>query len=202
MTSDLERRLQLALDRQEIERVLYTYCRAIDRLDLELLRSVYHPDAIDYHGSFEGNAHEFAEFIIDRIRRQTTYGFHTVTNPIIEIDGDRAICESAYMGYHRVPGGWESVSAFFGEAYATEAEREGTLDQEHEYLCGGRYLDRFERRDGVWRIWRRRITNEWNQCRPSTHLLDGGRKHYDLPGARDRTDPVYDLKFDWSPAAS
>ncbi|MWA03218.1 nuclear transport factor 2 family protein [Actinomadura sp. LD22] len=196
MTSELERRVQLIWDRQEIERVLRRYCRAIDRLDLDLLRSVYHPDATDAHGTFEGDAHEFAEFIVDRIRRQTSYGFHTVTNAIIEVDGDRATSESSYFGYHRIPGGWDSVSAFFGEGYAASAKADGALDQEHEYVCGGRYLDRFARRDGTWRILRRRITNEWNQCRPSAHLLEGGRAAYDLPGARDRTDPVYDLTLD------
>jgi hypothetical protein len=193
MTSELERRVQIMWDRQEIERVLRTYCRAIDRLDLELLKSVYHPDATDAHGSFSGNAHEFAEFIIDRMSAITTYGFHTITNSIIEVDGDRAVSEASYYGYHRVPGGVKSISAYFGDTYAASAQRDNTIDQEHEYTCGGRYLDRFERREGVWRIAQRAITNEWSQCRPTSHVLEGGRADYNLPGARDRSDPVYQL---------
>ncbi len=195
MTSSLEQRVQLVWDRQEIERVLRMYCRAIDRLDLDLLRSVYHPDATDSHGSFDGNAHQFAEFIMGRLPAVTSYGFHTVTNSIIDVDvdGDRAVAESSYFGYHRIPGGIESISSYFGAEYAALAQREQTIDEEHEYVCGGRYLDRFERRDGVWRIAQRRITNEWSQCRPTSHVLAGSRAEYDLPGTRDRSDPVYEL---------
>lgn len=68
------------------------------------------------------------------------------------------------------------------------------LDREHEYLCGGRYLDRFERReDGVWRIGQRRITVERSQCQVTSHVFGGSRGAYNLPGARDRSDPLYQL---------
>jgi len=66
MSDTLEQKIQSILDRQEIEQVLAMYCRAIDRMDLELLKSVYHPDGTDDHGSFSGNAHEFAKQIIAR----------------------------------------------------------------------------------------------------------------------------------------
>ncbi len=194
--NDLEVRVQLVWDRQEIERVLRTYCRAIDRLDLELLKSVYHSDATDAHGSFDGNAHEFAEYIMGRLPAVTSYGFHTITNSIIDVDGDRAVAETSYFGYHRVHPGYDSISSYFGERYAKDADAAGTLDREHEYICGGRYLDRFERREGVWRIARRRITLEWSQCRVTSHVLEGSRADYDLPGARDRSDPVYELTLD------
>jgi ketosteroid isomerase-like protein len=187
--------LQLVYDRQQIVEVLHRYARAIDRCDIELLKSVYHDDAIDIHGTFAGNAHEFAEFMIPRLQKQTSYGVHHVTNELVEVDGDRAIAESYLLGYHRVPGGWESVARFFGENYALRAKAEGTLEDEHEYVTGGRYLDKLRKRDGVWRIWRRRITVEWNQCRPSTMVLDGGRAGYDLPGTRGGDDPSYALSF-------
>jgi hypothetical protein len=181
MTSELERRVQIMWDRQEIERVLRIYCRAIDRLDVELLKSVYHPDAIDAHGSFTGNAHEFAEFIIGRLSAVTSYGFHTITNSIIDVDGERAVAESSYYGYHRVPGGIKSISAYFGDTYAASAQRDSTIDQEHEYICDGRYLDRFERRNGEWRIVQRMITNEWSQCRPTSHVLDAAAPSTTFP---------------------
>jgi hypothetical protein len=190
-----EAMLQLVYDRQQIIEVLHRYARGIDRCDVELLRSVYHEDATDAHGSFDGNAHEFAEFMVPRLKAQTSYGIHHVTNELVEVDGDRAIAESCLFGYHRVPGGRKSVALFFGEEYADRVEAEGKLDGEHEYFTGGRYLDKLTRRDGVWRIWRRRITVEWNQCQPSTMLLTGGRASYDIPGARDLGDPSYELDF-------
>ena len=64
MSQTLEQQVQLLMDKWEIEKVLARYCRAIDRTDMELLKSVYHPDGIDNHGVFTGNAMEFAEFII------------------------------------------------------------------------------------------------------------------------------------------
>ncbi|WP_181383832.1 nuclear transport factor 2 family protein [Streptomyces sp. NWU339] len=194
--ADREAMLQLVYDRQQIIEVLHRYARAIDRCDVELLKSVYHDDATDAHGSFDGNAHEFAEFMVPRLKEQTSYGIHHVTNELVEIDGDRAIAESCLFGYHRVPGGRESVEKFFGEAYADRAEAQGRIDEEQEYFTGGRYLDKLLKRDGIWRIWRRKITVEWNQCQPSTMVVDGGRAHYDIPGARDTSDPSYLLDLD------
>lgn len=194
--ADREAVVQLVYDRQQVVEVLHRYARAIDRCDVALLKSVYHEDATDTHGSFDGNAHEFAEFMIARLEAQTSYGIHHVTNELVEIDGDRAIAESYLFSYHRIPGGRESVARFFGVAYADRAESEGSLDGEHEYLTGGRYLDKLLKRNGIWRIWRRRITVEWNQCQPSRMILDGGRSTYDIPGSRDHGDPSYDLTFD------
>ncbi|MCR8898606.1 nuclear transport factor 2 family protein [Gordonia sp. GONU] len=194
--SSPEATLQLVYDRQQIIEVLHRYARAIDRCDAELLKTVYHQDATDAHGTFDGNAHEFADFMVPRIKAQTTYSVHHVTNELVTIDGDRAYSESLLFGYHRIPGGWDSVSKFFDEEYAEKARAEGTLNGEHEYVTGGRYLDKLTKRDGIWRIWRRQITVEWNQCRPSSQLLTGGRAAYDIPGARDESDMSYRLSFD------
>jgi hypothetical protein len=59
--------LTACADRAAIENVLGLYCRAIDRLDVELLRSVYHPDAIDDHGAMCMNAQEFAPRIVEEL---------------------------------------------------------------------------------------------------------------------------------------
>jgi len=193
MSINWDARVQLMWDRQEIERLLYTYCRGVDRQDLDVLKSVYHPDAIDEHGYFVGNAHEFAEHVLARMAINVSYGQHQVSNPLIEVEGDKAICESSYWGFHKVPPGWESLSTFFGEEYAEKAKADGTLEQTHEYLCGGRYLDNVERRDGVWRIAHRRITNEWSQAGPATEQTQGPRAALNLPGKRDKTDPLYSL---------
>ncbi|MCK9505632.1 MAG: nuclear transport factor 2 family protein [Porticoccaceae bacterium] len=183
---------QLVVDRQEIEQVLRTFSRAVDRLDLELLRSVYHPDAIDKHGVFEGNAHEFAAYIVDTIGRLTTYGFHLVSQSIIDVEGDIAAVESGYIGYHRIQPGEAAIAEYFGETYASRAKAEGTIEQEHDHLCGGRYIDRFERRNGKWKIARREITNEWRRCGVAFTDLPEGRLHQlNIQGKRDRTDPVY-----------
>lgn len=184
--------VQWLRDRAEIQDVLYRYCRAVDRLDLDLLKDVYHPEGSDNHGSFSGNAHAFADYIIPHLRDHVAYGFHTVTHSLIDIRGDEAGSESYYYGYHRIPGGWDAVSAYFGEAYAARWRDAGRIESEHEYVAGGRYIDHLVRHEGRWRIFSRTLTNEWSQASPLTHDRDaGGVAAYNLPGARDRSDPAY-----------
>lgn len=184
--------LQQLLDERGIEKVLKLYCRAIDRLDLELLKSIYHPDATDDHGIFSGNAHEFAEFIISTLGNIILDGMHTVTHCTIDIEGDFATSEAYYSAYQRCRGGEDFVKEFFGERYADEQRQKDTIDGNHDFFNAGRYIDLFERRDGQWKILRRKITSEWNVVRPSTRITDqGGISAFNLPGRRDRTDPVY-----------
>jgi hypothetical protein len=61
MNEEQLKQLLACADRDAIENLLGLYCRAIDRLDLELLESVYHPDAVDDHGMIHASGHEFAE---------------------------------------------------------------------------------------------------------------------------------------------
>jgi hypothetical protein len=192
MSDTLEQKIQLILDRQAIEHVLAMYCRAIDRMDIELLKSVYHPDGTDDHGPFCGNAHEFAEHIIPTLGEVIIDGMHTVTHSAIEVQGNFATAESYYVAYQRCPGGLPKVEAFFGERYAAQVRKQGLLEADHDYICGGRYIDLFEKRAGEWKILRRKITNEWNIVQPSSRITDQGHiGGYNLPGRRDRQDPVY-----------
>ena len=55
--------LETLLAKQEIGDVIYRYARGIDRLDFDLVRSCYHPDAVDDHGAFKGNVDEFIEML-------------------------------------------------------------------------------------------------------------------------------------------
>jgi SnoaL-like domain len=192
MDATLDAKLQRLIDHQEIEQVLKLYCRAIDRLDVELLKSVYHPDGTDDHGSFTGNAHEFAEHIMQDLRNLILDGMHTVTHCTIDVQGNFATAESYYWAYQRCPGGRAKVSAFFGDTYADATAKSGELADDHDFFCGGRYIDLFEKRAGQWKIWRRKITNEWNNVQPSRRIVSEGHiAAFNLPGRRDREDPVY-----------
>lgn len=123
-------------DREAIRDVLYRYCRAADRLDAELMQSCYHEDARDTHHFFNGGGRDFADYVIGEVLPRAVMSEHVVSNPIIELDGDRAFSECRWNVLHRLP------------------FRDGTLlDQ----LIHGRYLDIFERRDGVWRISYRHV---------------------------------------------
>lgn len=62
---------------------------------------------------------------------------HMVSNVMIEVNGDRAVSECHFLAHHR-------------------RAREGAAGEEEDVLKG-RYLDRFERRDGAWRIANRTV---------------------------------------------
>jgi 3-phenylpropionate/cinnamic acid dioxygenase small subunit len=119
------------LDKQAITEVLYRYARACDRADEALLRSCFHPDSKHRHGRFEGTSADFVGFAM-KIILGTRLEKHTMTNVLIELQGHAAIAESHYMAYHRQP------NARTGE--------------DEDFFTGGRFIDRFERRNGEWRI--------------------------------------------------
>ena len=146
------------------------YCRAIDRCDKELLRTVYWPDAVDQHGIFNGNALEFVEFIVPLLSgmKSTT---HQISNILIDLRGDHAAVETYVCAYHAVPDGAGNHS---------------------DLIVGGRYLDRMERRHGEWRIAQRTFVLDWNQNQPSTAQWEGGMfAQLNVRGAHDRLDPSY-----------
>lgn len=167
-------------DRQEITDVLVRYGRAVDRLDEELLRGCYHPDATDDHGVFKGFREEFIAWVLPLHTRYQTVSQHKVSNITIDLHGDVAHCECYYM-------------------YAG-MNREGTPLT----VCGGRYIDRFERRDGHWAIADRVSRLEWHGT-PGEVFINR-EKVVDNPqhqSRRDRNDPSYcrPLTINKSPAA-
>ena len=184
-------------DRQEIEHLLTLYARAIDRLDIDLLKSLYHPDARDDHASFKGTAHEFADHAIAFLRDAFVATMHHVTHTHIEVRGDEAAAESYYYGYHRMEGDRDKIAGFFGDRYADQCLADGTLADGHEFICGGRYVDRMSRRDGAWRIANRQITVEWKHFRPATHGAPGsGIEAIVARASRDRSDIAYSFFAD------
>lgn len=123
----------------EIQQVLYRYSRGVDRGDAELIKSVYHPEAIDEHGLFNGAGMEFADLIVKEMGRCTANGAHHITNILIDLDGDTAKVESYFF------------------ALNPETEPEGTVSP-----VSGRYLDRFEQRNGEWKIAHRKVILDWS----------------------------------------
>ena len=60
----------MSLDaRTEIKDLVLLYCRAIDRVDMTLLRSVYHPDAKDHRTRFDGTLDEFMSYMANLLER-------------------------------------------------------------------------------------------------------------------------------------
>ncbi|MBV1688946.1 nuclear transport factor 2 family protein [Novosphingobium sp. G106] len=136
-SESLPAEVQTLIDRQAISDCLQRYSRGIDRRDREILRSVYHEDAWDDHAVFCGPAEKFADWAYDFHAKYQTRHHHYILNHSCEFDGDVAHCETYYL--------------FAG------VNREGP----EVTLSGGRYLDRFEKRDGRWAIAARKCLIEW-----------------------------------------
>jgi hypothetical protein len=131
--------VQTLLDKQSIYEVLVTYCRGVDRCDEDLIRSAFHEDSYDDHGYWKGPGHELAPFLADRLRNANSATTHSITNVLIELDGDLARSES--------------------QVHATLI-RKGS-DPVVVDVVGARYLDRLSRRDGRWRIEHRIVVLDW-----------------------------------------
>ena len=135
-------------DKQAIRECLMTYSRAVDRLDRDLLLSVYHPDAVDDHGVFVGTPEQFADWAIDMHTRTHLSHQHAIFNFTCDLDGDIAHTESYYM--------------FVGINRAGKPLTMG----------GGRYLDRFEKRHGRWAIAARVCIRDWAPLEAIPDQLD------------------------------
>jgi hypothetical protein len=129
--------------RTEILDCVHRYTRGMDRLDRELARSAYHDDAIDDHGGFVAGVEDFLDWAFEYHAKQIRHQ-HYVSNHSVELDGDTAHAETYYT--------------FVG------TDRDETQPVE---IVGGRYLDRFERRDARWAIAARVCVEEWRVLVPS-----------------------------------
>ena len=180
------------LSRQKVYDVLTRYCRALDRCDIDLMRSVYWEDGYDDHGVFAGNAAEFAEFIISEIQNWFDVTMHAIMNVHMEIDGDVACTESYLFAYHKVRGDKAKVEEIFGSRYLQQFDWSRVQGLPHHFYYGGRYVDRLERRGGEWRIAKRVVVMDWNENGLSGEILDQGMFATLHPrGLRSHQDPVF-----------
>ena len=134
MPASRESAIDAMLAKDALRDLAVRYARAVDRRDLDLLRSVYHDDATDEHGVvYRGSASGFVDGFME-IMRGFELTAHYICNASYVVDGDGADGELYFIAYHRTLGD----------------------DPKHAMVCG-RYLDNYERRDGQWRIARRKL---------------------------------------------
>jgi hypothetical protein len=168
-------RLQFVVDSSEIEHLLHTFARGLDRIDETLLRSVLHPDAtIDLGpGTFQGTGNDYVTWILGVLHTlRSTH--HMIGQARVELSGDVALVESYFHLHCRVekPVGREDV------------------------FMGGRNLDRMERRPsgpaGVWKIVHRKQVLDWVRTEAVSDIF-----YHQNPDAlwsyRTKTDPSYQM---------
>lgn len=158
--------VQTVTDRMEIADLLGLYCRGIDRMDEATLRSIYHADAIEDRGEglFVGNAQEWVGWTLS-VLPAFELTQHCIMNVLIDIDGDIAFGETYFQAYHRFAARKDEAQ----DALVTQEPGPGGIawpDGETEMILAGRYLDRFERRGGIWKIAYRKMINDWSRTQP------------------------------------
>ena len=159
--------VETLLAKQEIYELACLYSRGLDRLDAALLRSVFFEDAYCEYGFYNGPPDPFVAYAMKALESHEA-NQHLVGNVLIEVAGDEAFGEVYFQAYHKV-----KADAGF-----------------EDLIIAGRYIDRYEKRDGTWKIAYRSERNDWSRTQPTNDVYfeaapDG------LRGSR-RDDAVYD----------
>ncbi|CAL8477015.1 nuclear transport factor 2 family protein [Caballeronia sp. S22] len=164
----MEAKLQQLLDEAEIRRVHIRYCRGIDRMDWDLVRSCYHPDAIDRHGAYNGSIEGFIDWAIKLLPSfESTQ--HFTGNQYVEVHGDVAFAEHYAQAHHRAKPDGDKPAM--------------------DWVVNIRYVDRMERRKGEWRIADRLVVLDSQRSDPVPESL-APLENFTV-GRRDKDDPSY-----------
>lgn len=140
-TASKDTLLQEMLDEHQLRRLVHSYCRAVDRGDLEQLRSLYHDDALDSHGAFSaGSVDRFIEQMA-QARPYLRSMQHHITTANFALSGDTAEGEIYTFATHTLAAGGRDV----------------------DLIMGGRYLDKYEKRSATWKFVERAIVTDWAQ---------------------------------------
>lgn len=164
-----------ALEQVEAKQALHIlntrFSRALDRMDRGLMQSLWTEGAQIDIGIHQGDAQAFAVAVTTddgRLERS----FSSISNEYFEVEGDQAK----------------------GELYVINVSTVVQGGEKEDLLIGGRYLDRYQKVDGEWKIASRTFVHDWNMSHPSTAIWDEGLfGMIKLRGTRDKSDPVYSL---------
>ncbi|MBN9428597.1 MAG: nuclear transport factor 2 family protein [Burkholderiales bacterium] len=145
------------VDRAIIHDVMMKWCRAIDRLDLDAIRAVFHADAHDDHGPYRGGVDGLIDWVRER-HKTITFSMHQLSNMLIEFaTPDLALVETTVCSIQRYTAdGKKSLAQLSGGKL-------GAPGRESDLMGSSRYVDRFERRHGEWRIARRTVIAGWRR---------------------------------------
>jgi len=141
----MEQQLQELLDKKACEELVMRYGRTQDWLDTPGQDGCFWPDADIDFGFFKGNGADWVKTVMPH-EAQAIRRWHMSTSLIVNVDGDRATGEC------------------YGIAVGTNKDANGDMIDN---MYGGRYLDEFEKRDGVWRISKRTYILDWGTQFPN-----------------------------------
>ena len=155
-----------AADRAALSQLVAAYGHAIDRRDYGLLALLYHDDAVDDHSPyFYGPAKDYVAWVPQMMANWQATS-HIMMGSVFLIEGDYAEGITSARAWHR------------------------TLDGKNDFTAWGRYVDQYERRDGIWRFAKRMFVLDATEEGPASTSDAMGTEGVALsrPGADD---PAY-----------
>jgi len=166
--------IQEYLDREAIRDVLFRYAHGIDRCDAKLLETVYWPEGVDDHGDFKGTRDAFIAWVMPLLKELMSTTQHLMSNIFIRVEGNLAKVETCFQAYHR----WGRYDA----------------DDARDFVLGGRYLDKMEKRGKEWRILERVVifdyfreygdTGNWKKSKSINERRALGSRSPDDPASK------------------
>lgn len=166
---------QQLLDRAEIYDVLMRYLRGVDRRDMDLVRSAYHPDATQTNPYLKPGEVGTVEDLIQLMTANAVHipmSMHLLGNIVYEFAGDELAIVESYLIAYQTHRGADGVDGF--------------------RQTGSRYLDRFEKRNGDWLIAKRVLPI--NFIRPDEPAYNPPFFNNPLSSTRDESDPLWELR--------
>ncbi len=167
---ELEKEMQKMLAKEAIREQIYTYCRALDRIDNELGYTIFAPEAeVDYGPTYKGTGKGFIDMMLDQHRKMIAT-HHMMTNILIKLNDD---CT-------------EAASETYMYAACKYKNKAGVASFTVEARC--RDIDKWELRDGKWVIVKRVVAGD------NTFMITPPRYTDDYNNGRDTVvDPSYDF---------
>lgn len=161
--------LEKLIEKEAIRDQIFTYCRALDRIDNELGYSIFAEGAeVDYGPTYKGTGREFIDMMLNMHRKMIST-HHMMTNILIKFNED----------------GTEAASETYMYA-ACKYKHKGKPSFTVEARC--RDIDKWQKQDGKWVIVRRIVAGDNSFIIPAPQYTD------DYNCGRDKTrDPSYDF---------
>ena len=139
----LEQQVKLLMDERAIRNVIYRDCRAKSRADAALMRTCFFEDAQDHHQPmFDIPFKQLADSLEESAPAVGELIQYIALQILIDIEGEVARVESYVLS---------------NKIFHQRAENGDKIFRQ----SGMRMLDRFERRNGEWRIAERWFVPEW-----------------------------------------
>jgi hypothetical protein len=158
--------LERVIDRLAIHDVIARYARGVDRMDWDMVKSTYHPDAVDDHGDYQGGVDGFVEWTANR-HAKIEVGRHFLGNMLIEFaNDDTALVETYFVALKRFrqDANRDISSLKAHERSSSDGAARAMLNRGDlgpndavDIESFARYIDRMEKRDGEWRIAKRSV---------------------------------------------